>query len=94
MRLLVVVEAKLDLVTAIYQRQPPLQELIGGGWLLVAAKDPDSPAIHSFDPARGWVPWQNPGIALPTVARSADWYTGQREPLPPALITRATEGSV
>jgi len=85
MRLLVTVEAKIDLVTAIYLRQPPLQELIGNGWLVVAAKDPDSPAIHLFDPARGWLPWQG-GEALPTVERSTDWFMGKREPLPPALL--------
>ena len=87
MRLLVVVEHKIDVVTEIYKRQPPLQELIGGGWLLVAAKDPDSPAIHFFDPARGWIPWQDGGEAVPTVERSLDWFRGHREPLAPALLT-------
>ncbi|MCK7577475.1 MAG: DUF2309 domain-containing protein [Chromatiales bacterium] len=53
----------LDIITAIYQRQPPLQELIGNGWVVLAAKDPDSPAIHLFDPARGWLPWAGRGAA-------------------------------
>jgi hypothetical protein len=87
MRLLVVVENKIDLITAIYQRQPPLQELIGNGWLIVAAKDPDSADIHLFDPARGWLKWEG-DTELPTVESSADWFTGRREPLPPALLTR------
>ena len=51
MRLLVVVEQTLDIITAVYQRQPPLQELVGNGWVIVAAKDPDTGAIHLFDPA-------------------------------------------
>ena len=38
MRLLVVVEQTLEIVGAIYQRQPPLQELIGKGWIVLAAK--------------------------------------------------------
>ena len=91
MRLLVVVEAKTDVLTAIYQRQPPLQELIGNGWLVVAAKDPDSEAIHCFDPSQGWVPWQAGEAKLPTVACSVDWFAGEREPLSPALLTRPLE---
>ena len=50
MRLQVVVEASIEVLTRIYQRQPPLQELIGNGWLLLSAKDPDSGAIHVFTP--------------------------------------------
>jgi hypothetical protein len=90
MRLLVVVEAKTDLVTALYRRQPPLQELIGKGWIVVAAKDPDSPAIHLFDPERGWLPWRGEA-RLKTVEASLDWFRGRRDPLPPVLLTRPLE---
>lgn len=88
MRLLVVVEAKIDLVTAIYQRQPALQELVGKEWVVVAAKDPDSDAIQLFDPARGWLPWQGNPASLSTVERSIDWFSGERNPLPPALLSQ------
>jgi hypothetical protein len=91
MRLLVVVEHKIDVITEIYKRQPPLQELIGGGWLLVAAKDPDSAALHFFDPGRGWIPWQGDGEAVPTVKQSLDWFRGHREPLSPALLKMPVE---
>jgi uncharacterized protein YbcC (UPF0753/DUF2309 family) len=87
MRLLVVIEHSLEVITAIYQRQPVLQELVGGGWVTVAAKDPDSPAIHLFDPARGWLPWQGDG-AVPTLDKSEDWFAGQREPLAPVLLEK------
>jgi len=87
MRLLVVVEHKIDVITEIYKRQPPLQELIGGGWLLVAAKDPESAVIHFFDPAQGWIPWQGSGEGIPVVTRSLDWFRGHRDPLSPALLT-------
>jgi hypothetical protein len=90
MRLLVVVEHRIEVITAIYQRQPPLQELIGNGWVIVAAKDPESPAIHLFDPAAGWVPWQGQA-RIPTVEGSADWFLGQSEPLAPALLTKPLE---
>ena len=86
MRLQVMVEAKIDLVTEIYMRQPPLQALIGKGWLLVSAKDPDSEDIHIFDPAKGWLLWEGEQSELKTVACSADYYRGEHEPLPPALI--------
>ncbi len=86
MRLLVIVEAKIDVITEIYKRQPPLQELIGNGWLLVAAKDPDSDAIHMFDPARGWVKWEGPVSKLPVVRQSADYYPGTMDPLAPVLL--------
>jgi hypothetical protein len=87
MRLLVVVEQTLDIVTAVYQRQPPLQELVGNGWVVVAAKDPDSGAIHLFDPAGGWIPWHG-NAAVATVRQSTDWFVGHREPLPPVLLER------
>jgi len=86
MRLQVVVEASTAVLTRIYERQPPLQELIGNGWLLLAARDPDSAAIHIFRPGAGFIPWQGERSALPEVARSPDWYRGRTGPLPPALI--------
>jgi hypothetical protein len=85
MRLLVVIEQKTTVITEIYQRQPALQELVGNGWIIVAAKDPDSPALHLFDPAQGWLPWQGK-VEVPVVKRSADWFLGKREALAPVLL--------
>ncbi|MDP2168958.1 MAG: DUF2309 domain-containing protein [Rhodocyclaceae bacterium] len=90
MRLLVVIEQTLDIITAIYQRQPPLQELVGNGWVIVAAKDPESGAIHQFDPVSGWLPWHGE-LAVKTVRQSVDWFAGNREPLPPVLLERPLE---
>jgi uncharacterized protein YbcC (UPF0753/DUF2309 family) len=93
MRLQVVVEAKIEVLTRIYQRQPALQELIGNGWLLLSAKDPDSDSIQVFTPGKGFEPWRGNITALPIVARSAEWYSGHTLPLTPALIeTVATDG--
>jgi hypothetical protein len=86
MRLLAVVEQKTDVLTAVYMRQPPLQELVGNGWVQLAAIDPDTAEIHRFIPGSGWVKWQPENIDLPKVARSQDWTLGNRDPLPPALI--------
>lgn len=85
MRLLVVVEQSLDVLTEILNRQPPLQELINNSWIIFAAKDPCTVALHQYCPRRGWMPWSGPAV-LPQVATSADWFAGQREPLPPAQI--------
>lgn len=86
MRLQVVVEASVEMLTMIYTRQPPLQELIGNGWLLVSAMDPESGEITLFKPDRGFVPWQGQSSALPTVSSSKAWYSGHSEPLSPARI--------
>ncbi|MFA7292852.1 MAG: DUF2309 domain-containing protein [Rhodocyclaceae bacterium] len=93
MRLLVVIEQTREVVTAIYARQPPLRELIGNGWIIVAVKEPESGAIHRFDPAAGWLPWRpDDGAAssavpgVPVAANSAAWLGAHREPLPPALL--------
>jgi uncharacterized protein YbcC (UPF0753/DUF2309 family) len=86
MRLQVVVEASIATLTRIYERQPPLQELIGNGWLLLSARDPQSGDIHVFKPGSGFIPWQGERSDLPTVARSPDWYRGHSQPLAPALI--------
>jgi uncharacterized protein YbcC (UPF0753/DUF2309 family) len=86
MRLLLVVEQKTEVLSAIYQRQPPIQALVGNGWLQLAAKDPYSGEIALFEPGRGFVPWNGPVRPLPRVKGSADWYGGHTEPLPPARV--------
>ncbi|MBF0369404.1 MAG: DUF2309 domain-containing protein [Magnetococcales bacterium] len=91
MRLQVLVEATMDILTEIYMRQPPLQELVGNGWLLLSAKDPQTDAIHLFDPKKGWVPWQELPRPLPTVERSKDWYQTSRTFLSPVLIRQPEE---
>ena len=88
MRLQVVVEATEDQLIRIYQRQPPLRELIGNGWILLSAIHPDTGVISSFDPHRGFTAWVGPSKSLPVVANSRDWYDGHAEPMPPALIRR------
>jgi uncharacterized protein YbcC (UPF0753/DUF2309 family) len=91
MRLLVVVEHSIDVLTAIYQRQPAVREIVANAWVQLVALDPDSGAIHRFVPGTGWVEWKPEGGDLPRVQRSGDWFRGEREPLPPALIEKAVE---
>ncbi|MDH5473015.1 MAG: DUF2309 domain-containing protein, partial [Gammaproteobacteria bacterium] len=86
MRLQVVVEAKTEILTKIYLRQPMLQELVGNGWLLLSAKDPDSETISVFVPDKGFIEWQGNKSTLPMVNNSTEWYDGHHLPLSPALI--------
>jgi len=89
MRLLVIIEASNEMLTAIVGRQPPLQQLILNEWILVTAVDPDSGVISLFKPDQGFIPWQGEVTPLATVDKSADWFLGQREPLPLAQIRSA-----
>ena len=88
MRLLVVVEQTTEVLTAILKRQLPLQELINNSWIILAAKNPLTAAIAQYCPRRGWLPWSGKAV-LPQVARSSDWFAGEREALAPALLLGA-----
>jgi hypothetical protein len=92
MRLQVMVEADIEVLTKIYERQPLLQELIGNGWLLLSAKDPDSATIHVFNPDSGFVRWTGNRTPLPVVTRSPAWYRGHTGPLSPAFIDTGDSG--
>ncbi|GMQ87405.1 MAG: DUF2309 domain-containing protein [Gammaproteobacteria bacterium] len=94
MRLQVAVEVSTEILTKIYQRQPLLQQLVGNGWILLSAIDPDSGAITLFKPEQGFVPWQGSIRTLPSVACSTDWYRGCHDPLPPALIENRADRAV
>jgi len=85
MRLLVVVEQTPALLSAIIERQPALRELVGNGWIVVAASDPASGELSLHCPRRGWLPWSGRAV-LPQVGRSADWFAGKHEALAPALV--------
>jgi uncharacterized protein YbcC (UPF0753/DUF2309 family) len=86
LRLQIVVEARTEILAAIYGRQPSLRELIGNEWIHLIAKEPETGEFAIFDPPRGFVPWTRPVQPLPKRARSGDWYRGHTDPLPPALI--------
>jgi len=86
MRLQLMVEVSTDTLTEIYNRQPSIQQLVGNGWLLLSAKDPESAQIHTFHPDKGWELWEDNGEALSTVKNSQDWYQGHYDHLSPALI--------
>ena len=86
MRLLVVLEALVETVTAIYQRQPYLKQLLDNEWLQLAVKDPKADALYEFIPHKGLIKWEDIPIPLPIVSSSTEWYLGKRDYLPPAKI--------
>lgn len=86
MRLQLMIEAKIEVLTKIYQDQPSIQQLVGNGWLILSAKDPDSEVIQTFDPVKGWQIWKCPETNIPTVKSSEEWYRDQYDHLPPVLI--------
>ncbi|GDX84860.1 UPF0753 protein [Methylococcaceae bacterium] len=86
MRLQIIVEAKTSVLEQIYARQPSLSELIGGGWVHLSAKDPDSEDIFVFERGVGFVRWQAEKQNLPIYEKSSDYYPNHSEPLPPVLI--------
>ena len=101
MRLQLMVEANIDVLTKIYTRQPPIQQLVGNGWLLLSSKDPVSGEIYTFDPDSGWVKWQEEKkqssssttatqneqqLEQKIVQQSSDWYSGHYDHLSPTLL--------
>ncbi|MFK5892824.1 MAG: DUF2309 domain-containing protein [Pseudomonadota bacterium] len=90
MRLQVIVEASVETLTKIYQRQPDIQELVGNGWILLCSVDPDSGEIFVFTPQKGFEQWAGQITQLPTVKKSQEWYDGYDCHLPPALIETAS----
>ncbi|WP_375770600.1 DUF2309 domain-containing protein [Archangium gephyra] len=88
MRLLLVVEASVETLSAIYARQAPIRELVGNEWVQLVSVDPETGAMMRFTP-QGFRPVVPPAEPLPVVATSTDWYRGHRDFLPPALIQLA-----
>ncbi|MET0402480.1 MAG: DUF2309 domain-containing protein, partial [Cystobacter sp.] len=84
-RLLLIVEASVAVLAGIYERQPILRELIGNEWVQLVSVDPVTGEQMRFTP-RGFQPVIPPSAPLPVVASSPEWYRGQRDFLPPALI--------
>lgn len=95
MRLQIVVEAKTQVLEAIYGRQESLRELIGGGWVHLCCQDPASGELFIFERGVGFVAWQPQALELPMRDNSPDCYREASEPLPTMLIRQpAAEGAL
>ncbi len=85
-RLQILVEASTAVLGEIYGRQESIQELVGGGWVLLSAIDPESGKISVFERGVGFVPWEPEVKEIATYEASMAYYQDQNEPLPPVLI--------
>jgi hypothetical protein len=74
------------MMTKILARSPALRQLCEGEWVRLSLVHPATGDTSTFDPARGFVPWQPRQARLAHVGRSADWYRGFRGFLAPALV--------
>ena len=88
-RLLLVVEATPATLLGIAARQPGVHELVAGAWVQLVSVDPATGAAARFRPGVGFVPVETDPGRVPRIARSADWYAGTMDFVPPALLTPA-----
>ncbi|WP_227657432.1 DUF2309 domain-containing protein [Candidatus Magnetaquicoccus inordinatus] len=91
MRLLVIVEQQPEILTQIHGRQAAIRELVDNGWIVLAAKEPETPRIHLFRPGVGWQLWSESLQPLQRVSCSQEWYRGHETPLPPVWLGQAEE---
>jgi len=89
MRLHLVVDAPMAILGEIYGRQPGIQELLDGEWVILIAHDPETGEFNRFVPGVGFEKWDDSQLEpIPEVADSYSWFKGKHEKfLPPALIT-------
>jgi uncharacterized protein YbcC (UPF0753/DUF2309 family) len=57
MRLLAVIQAPIERIDAIIQRNQVLQDLIGGKWMTVAGRSPGDEQWSLRTPGGMWTPW-------------------------------------
>ncbi len=79
-RILYIVETKLESILSIMERNPLIDTYIRNHWVQIAVLDPHSNEIHLYQGDR-FEPYEPGPKALPTVGSSIEWYRGWREPL-------------
>ncbi|MFM8415237.1 MAG: putative inorganic carbon transporter subunit DabA, partial [Planctomycetota bacterium] len=86
-RLLLIVETTPERLHRALAPLPAVARLIRNGWVQAACWPPNGGVPEIYDPRHErFVPHAVEAATLPEVARSADWFTGRRDNLPPALI--------
>ena len=88
MRLLVVIDAPAARIEAAVAAIPGVKQLIDNGWIRVACWDERREGLAYLEHG-AWVPHATELGHLPLVERSADWYAGRSEDLPPAVVVSA-----
>jgi uncharacterized protein YbcC (UPF0753/DUF2309 family) len=85
MRLLVIAEARPEVLSRVLRDNPALDRLASGGWIQLAAWDPKEPDIHLYVDG-AFRPHHPDDRTLPVVTRSAEFYAGRREHLGCATV--------
>ncbi|MFM8952571.1 MAG: DUF2309 domain-containing protein [Planctomycetaceae bacterium] len=91
-RLLMVIDATTDAIRAVLERLPAVRTLVANRWVRLAAWDPDTGSLASYEPDPAgdrFVPYVPEQAVLPVAASSADWFRGHRGHLPLARIARS-----
>ncbi len=87
LRLQILVEASTEVLGQIYGRQESIQELVGGGWVLLSAIDPETGEISVFERGVGFVPWKaDESRTIDECESSIAYYQDKNDPLPPVLV--------
>ena len=92
MRLNLIVDAPMAVLGEIYGRQPGIQELLNGEWVILIAHDPETGELNQFVPGVGFEKWDDTALTpIPDVPDSYAWFKGKYEKfLPPARIAEPT----
>lgn len=86
-RILFVIEARLDLISAVMRRLPAVERLVKNQWVRIAAVDPETQRVFVLR-KDGFQPFEEMAD-LPVRRNSRDWYRGQMDHLPVARIGAA-----
>jgi len=92
-RLLVVIDAPPERITAAIARVPAVERLVANRWVHLAAWHGSRGELASFTGGR-FVAYVPEADQLPTVPRSVDWFAGHRGHLPPVRTATALGGGL
>lgn len=84
-RLVMVIDAPVRRILEVLDRLPAVRNLVVHRWIQLVAWQPHGADLEVHDGA-GFVPYAPESAAIPVVAKSASWYRGRRDHLPPARI--------
>lgn len=84
-RLLMVIDAPVRRILEVLDRLPAVRNLVVNRWIQLVAWHPHGVDLEVHGGA-GFVPYVPESSAIPIVAKSASWYRGRRDHLPPARI--------
>ena len=90
LRLLTVVQAPLDRVAAVIDRNPVLQKLFGNGWVSLVVLDPSGDEPQRYTPEGQWRPWF--GHAKHSGATSGSTTTTAHTSLDVSVLAPSTTG--